>query len=145
MNTSLLQRLTFLALLPLCTLAAITTARAAELPATAGTPSTVASAPAARAPDAPASAAPAPAADADADAEASDHTDEADRHSDWQDSLEGHGHGHRHRHHHDEHDNDVVNIGSDSKLASGEQADSVVSIFGSSTSDGEAGNVVSVF
>jgi uncharacterized RDD family membrane protein YckC/cytoskeletal protein CcmA (bactofilin family) len=147
MNTSLLQRLTFLALLPLCTLAAITTARAAELPATAGTPSTVASAPAARAPDAPASAAPAPAADADADAdadaEASDHTDEADRHSDWQDSLEGHGH--RHRHHHDEHDNDVVNIGSDSKLASGEQADSVVSIFGSSTSDGEAGNVVSVF
>jgi uncharacterized RDD family membrane protein YckC/cytoskeletal protein CcmA (bactofilin family) len=138
MNTSLLQRLTFLALLPLCTLAAITTARAAEPPATAGTPSTVASAPAA-----PASAAPAPAADADA--EASDHTDEADRHSGWQDSLEGHGHGHRHRHHHDEHGNDVVNIGSDSKLASGEQADSVVSIFGSSTSDGEAGNVVSVF
>ena len=137
MNTSLLQRLTFLALLPLCTLAAITTARAAEPPATAGAPSTVAAAPAAPTPAA--------AAAADADAEASDHTDEADRHSDWQDSLEGHGHGHRHRHHHDEHDNDVVNIGSDSKLASGEQADSVVSIFGSSTSDGEAGNVVSVF
>ena len=149
MNTSLLQRLTFLALLPLCTLAAITAARAADPPATAGTPSTVASAPAARASAAPASAAPAPAADADTDTDtdtdtdASDHTDEADRHSDWQDSLEGHGH--RHRHHHDEHDNDVVNIGSNSNLASGEQADSVVSIFGSSTSDGEAGNVVSVF
>jgi len=149
MNTSLLQRLTFLALLPLCTLAAITAARAADPPATAGTPNTVASAPAARASAAPASAAPAPAADADADTDtdtdtdASDHTDEADRHSDWQDSLEGHGH--RHRHHHDEHDNDVVNIGSNSNLASGEQADSVVSIFGSSTSDGEAGNVVSVF
>jgi uncharacterized RDD family membrane protein YckC/cytoskeletal protein CcmA (bactofilin family) len=161
MNTSLLQRLTFLALLPLCTLAAITAARAADPPATAGTPSTVASAPAARASAAPASAAPAsaapasaapaPAADADTDTDtdtdtdASDHTDEADRHSDWQDSLEGHGHGHGHRHHHDEHDNDVVNIGSNSNLASGEQADSVVSIFGSSTSDGEAGNVVSVF
>jgi RDD family len=149
MNTSLLQRLTFLALLPLCTLAAITAARAADPPATAGTPSTVASAPAAPASAAPASAAPAPAADADTDTDtdtdtdASDHTDEADRHSDWQDSLEGHGH--RHRHHHDEHDNDVVNIGSNSNLASGEQADSVVSIFGSSTSDGEAGNVVSVF
>jgi uncharacterized RDD family membrane protein YckC len=132
MNTSLLQRLTFLALLPLCTLAAITAVRAAEPPATAGAPSTVAPAPAA---STPAAAAPA------ADAEASDHTDEADRHSDWQDSLEGH----RHRHHHDEHDNDVVNIGSNSNLASGEQADSVVSIFGSSTSAGEAGNVVSVF
>ena len=132
MNTSLLQRLTFLALLPLCTLAAITAARAAEPPAMAGAPSTVAPAPAADAD-----------ADADADAEASDHTDEADRHSDWQDSLEGHNHRHRHRH--DEHDNDVVNIGSDSNLASGKQADSVVSIFGSSTSDGEAGNVVSVF
>src|SRR5271156_666666 len=134
MNTSLLQRLPFLALLPLCTWAAITTARAAQPPATAGAPSTVAAAPAT---PIPAAAAPA------ADAEASDHADEADQHSDWQDSLEGHGR--RHRHHHDEHDNEVVNIGSDSKLASGEQADSVVSIFGSSTSDGDAGNVVSVF
>jgi uncharacterized RDD family membrane protein YckC len=141
MNTSLLQRLTFLALLPLCTLAAITAVRAAEPPATARAPSTVAPAPATPTPAAPAPVAAAPAADADA----SDHTDEADRHSDWQDSIEGHGHGHRHRHHQDEHDNDVVNIGSNSNLASGEQADSVVSIFGSSTSDGEAGNVVSVF
>jgi uncharacterized RDD family membrane protein YckC len=127
MNTSLLQRLTFLAVLPLCTLAVITASRAAEPPATAAAPNTVASAPAA----------PAPAADA------SDDSEDADRHTDWQDSLEEHHHRNRHRHH--EHGNDVVNIGSDSDLASGQKADSVVSIFGSSTSDGEAGDVVSIF
>ena len=127
MNTSLLQRLTFLAVLPLCTLAVITASRAAEPPATAAAPSNVASAPAA----------PAPAADA------SDDSEDADRHADWQDSLEEHHHRNRHRHH--EHGNDVVNIGSDSDLASGQKADSVVSIFGSSTSDGEAGDVVSIF
>jgi uncharacterized RDD family membrane protein YckC len=132
MNTSLLQRLTFLAVLPLCTLAVITASRAAEPPATADAPSTVAPAPAAPAP-----AAPAPAADA------SDDSEDADRHADWQDSLDGHHH--RNRHHHHEHGNDVVNIGSDSDLASGQKADSVVSIFGSSTSDGEAGDVVSIF
>jgi uncharacterized RDD family membrane protein YckC len=127
MNTSLLQRLTFLALLPLCTLAVITASRAAEPPATAGAPSAVAPAPAA----------PAPAADA------SDDSEDADRHADWQDSPEGHHH--RYRYHHHEHGDDVVNIGSDSNLASGQKADSVVSIFGSSTSDGEAGDVVSIF
>ena len=127
MNTSLLQRLTFLAVLPLCTLAVITASRAAEPPATAAAPNTVASAPAA----------PAPAADA------SDDSEDADRHTDWQDSLDEHHHRNRHRHH--EHGNDVVNIGSDSDLASGQKADSVVSIFGSSTSDGEAGDVVSIF
>lgn len=63
--------------------------------------------------------------------------------SDWQDALEWHGHRSRHRHH--QHGNDVVNIGSDSNLASGQKAESVVSIFGSSTSDGEAGDVVSIF
>jgi uncharacterized RDD family membrane protein YckC len=132
MNTSPLRRLTFLALLPLCTLAVITASRAAEPPATADAPSTVAPAPAA-----PASVAPAPAADA------SDDSEDADRHADWQDSLAGHHH--RNRYHHHEHGDDVVNIGSDSNLASGQKADSVVSIFGSSTSDGEAGDVVSIF
>jgi uncharacterized RDD family membrane protein YckC len=127
MNTSLLQRLTFLALLPLCTLAVITASRAAEPPATAGAPSAVAPAPAA----------PAPAADA------SDDSEGADRHADWQDSLERHHH--RIRYHHHGHGDDVVNIGSDSNLASGQKADLVVSIFGSSTSDGEAGDVVSIF
>lgn len=66
-----------------------------------------------------------------------------DQHSDWQDALEWHDHHSRHRHH--EHGNDVVNIGSDSNLASGQKADSVVSVFGSSSSDGEAGDVVSIF
>jgi uncharacterized RDD family membrane protein YckC len=127
MNTSLLQRLTFLAVLPLCTLAVITASRAAEPPATADAPSTVAPAPAA----------PAPAADASEDSE------DADRLTDWQESLDGHHH--RNRHHHHEHGDDVFNIGSDSDLASGQKADSVVSIFGSSTSDGEAGDVVSIF
>ncbi len=47
--------------------------------------------------------------------------------------------------HHHRHDNDVVSIGHNSTLAGDQQADSVVSIFGSSTSAGEAGDVVSVF
>ncbi len=75
MNTFLLQRLTFLAVLPLCTLIVVAAAR-------------------------------------------------ADGH---------HPHG-----------NDLVNIGHDSNLPRGETANSVVSIFGSSTSDGEAGDVVSI-
>lgn len=51
-------------------------------------------------------------------------------------------HNWRNRH---EHGNDLVNFGHDSNLPRGESADSVVSIFGSSTSDGEAGEVVSIF
>lgn len=42
------------------------------------------------------------------------------------------------------HGNDVVSIGRDSDLPAGERADSVVSIFGSSTSAGEARDVVSI-
>jgi uncharacterized RDD family membrane protein YckC len=121
MNTSLLQRPTFLAVLPLCTLILIAAAQAAE-PSAAPEPGDTA----------------ASAADG-----ASDRQEDSDRHSNWQDSLEWHGHRSRHRHH--EHGNDMVNIGSDSNLASGQKADSVVSIFGSSTSDGEAGDVVSIF
>jgi uncharacterized RDD family membrane protein YckC len=132
MNTSLLQRLTFLAVLPLCTLAVISASRAAQPPATADAPSTVAAAAGATAPAAAASA-----------ADASDDSEDADRHSDWQDSFEEHHH--RNRHHHPGHGNDVFNIGGDSDLASGRTADSVVSIFGSSSSDGEAGDVVSIF
>ena len=52
----------------------------------------------------------------------------------------------RHRHrwqHHD--DGNVVNIGRSSHLEAGQKAESVVSVLGSSTSDGEAGDVVSVF
>jgi uncharacterized RDD family membrane protein YckC len=58
-------------------------------------------------------------------------------------SANGHGrHGRRHRRDHD--DGSVVAIGHSGHLESGQKADSVVSIFGSSTSEGEAGDVVSV-
>jgi len=49
-----------------------------------------------------------------------------------------------HTHHGSEGGNDVVSIGHDSHLGAGEKADSVVSVFGSSTSEGEAIDVVSV-
>jgi hypothetical protein len=68
-----------------------------------------------------------------------DEPDSTDRH-DWRNRIETH-----HRHHrHDSGDNDIVSIGHSSHLQSGEKADSVVSVFGSSTSDGEAVDVVSV-
>ena len=98
MNTYTLQRLTFLTVLPLCTMLVLA-AHAAEPPAAA---------------DPQAAAEPQTAADPPA-----------------------------HRHSHP--GNDVVNIGSDSLLPRGESADSVVSIFGSSTSEGDAGDVVSIF
>jgi uncharacterized RDD family membrane protein YckC len=50
---------------------------------------------------------------------------------------------HRARRHHRD-GNDLINIGHDSALREGETADSVVSVFGSSTSDGNAGDVVSI-
>jgi uncharacterized RDD family membrane protein YckC len=51
---------------------------------------------------------------------------------------------HRPRRGHHRSGNDLVNIGHDSALPEGETADSVVSVFGSSTSDGNAGDVVSI-
>jgi uncharacterized RDD family membrane protein YckC len=82
----------------------------------------------------PASAAPAP--------------DDADDHTDWSEHAARHGrfdwhtrHGWRNRH---KYGSEQVNIGHDSNLPRGQSADSVVSIFGSSTSEGQAGNVVSV-
>jgi uncharacterized RDD family membrane protein YckC len=87
MNTYTLQRLTFLAVLPLCTMLVLAAAHAAEPPAPTDPPA------------------------------------------------------YRHSHQ----GNDVVNIGSDSLLPRGESADSVVSIFGSSTCEGDAGDVVSIF
>ncbi len=44
----------------------------------------------------------------------------------------------------DAHSGGLFNLGSDSHLAAGERADSVVSILGSSSNDGEAGDVVSI-
>jgi uncharacterized RDD family membrane protein YckC len=122
MNTQVLQRLTYLAVLPLCTLIVMTAARAAEPPA------------APDASDAPASVAPAP--------------EDAEEQTDWQDRFDRHDRsGWNSRHgRHARHDNgtEVVNIGDDSNLRRGETADSVVSVFGSSSSDGEAGDVVSI-
>jgi uncharacterized RDD family membrane protein YckC len=120
MNTFLLQRLTFRAVLPLCTLIVIGAARAAE-------PSAI--------PDTPASAAPAP-------EETQDRKERHDRY-DWHGRLDWRARHGWHGHHH-EYGNDLVNIGHDSNLPRGQSADSVVSIFGSSTSDGEAGDVVSI-
>jgi len=72
-----------------------------------------------------------------------DEPDSVDRHDrlDWRNRIET-----RHRNHrHADNDNDIVSIGHSSHLQSGEKADAVVSVFGSSTSDGEAEDVVSVF
>jgi uncharacterized RDD family membrane protein YckC len=82
----------------------------------------------------------APAVSADQD----DFNDEpkADRHDrlDWRSRMEQ-----RHRRHrHQDDGNNVVSIGHSSHLQSGEKAESVVSVFGSSTSEGEADDVVSV-
>jgi uncharacterized RDD family membrane protein YckC len=121
MNTFILQRLTFLAVLPLCTLIVIAQARAAELPA-GSSPAT----------DTAASAAPV----------AADAHDDAHDDADWLDRSERHAHHGSHSH--PRHGNDLVNIGHDSNLPRGQTADSVVSIFGSSTSEGEVGDIVSI-
>lgn len=87
------------------------------------------------------SAATAPAA-ADTD-DFNDEPESVDRHDrlDWRSRIES-----RHRRHRLDHDdNNIVSIGHSSHLQSGEKADAVVSVFGSSTSDGEAMDVVSVF
>ena len=114
MNTFTLQRLTFLAVLPLCTLIGLGAARAADQPV---------------APEPPAPAAPA--------------LEDTQEHSDWHDDFLRHTHrsGHGHRNY----GNEIVNIGHDSNLPRGQHADSVVSVFGSSTSEGDAGDVVSIF
>lgn len=85
------------------------------------------------------SAATAPAA-ADAD-DFNDEPESVDRHDrpDWRSRIES-----RHRRHQRDSDNNIVSIGHSSHLQSGEKAESVVSIFGSSFSEGEAVDVVSV-
>jgi uncharacterized RDD family membrane protein YckC len=139
MNMYLLRRLGFLFAL-LCVTAVASHPGAALSKAT--TPKTV---PAAATSDAASttasddhSAAKAPAA-ADAD-DFNDEPESVDRH-DWRNRIET-----RHRRHRLDHDdNNIVSIGHSSHLQSGEKADAVVSVFGSSTSDGEAMDVVSVF
>jgi uncharacterized RDD family membrane protein YckC len=66
--------------------------------------------------------------------------------ADAQDWDVGDDHDNRHGRHsrHGHHGDDLVSIGHDSYLQRGQHADSVVSIAGSSTSDGEAREVVSI-
>jgi uncharacterized RDD family membrane protein YckC len=120
MNTSKFPLLASVMALMLCAAGAAPYAKSDQSTATPG------------ATDAPASAASAPAEDSDSTDWDIDHgtPDRRDRR------------GHHHRR--SRHDNDMVNIGEDSDLASGQHADSVVSIFGSSSSEGESEDVVSV-
>jgi uncharacterized RDD family membrane protein YckC len=141
MNTSLLQRLGFLFTL-LCLTAVAThpgaaaAAGAHSATATTSAPSTATPSTAAPTQEDHSSASPPPASDDAFD----DDSDRGDR-SDWRSRIEQHRR-HNSRHHED---GDVVSIGHSSHLESGQKADSVVSVFGSSTSDGEAVDVVSVF
>jgi uncharacterized RDD family membrane protein YckC len=68
----------------------------------------------------------------------------AARAADQEDWNEDH-HWHEHHLRHDGDDNELVNVGHDSHLLAGERAKAVVSILGSSTSEGEARDVVSIF
>jgi uncharacterized RDD family membrane protein YckC len=135
MNTSILQRLGFLFTL-LC-LTAVVVHPGAAAAATAHS-ATAAPAPSTAAPakdDHASATTPA----ASSDDEFNDDTDRDDR-SDWRNRVEVH----RRRNWQHRADGDVVSIGHSSHLESGQKADSVVSVFGSSTSDGEAVDVVSV-
>jgi uncharacterized RDD family membrane protein YckC len=82
---------------------------------------------------------PATAPAASSDDDFNDDSDQSDR-SDWRSRIEKHSRRNWQRHA----DGDVVSIGHSSHLQSGQKADSVVSVFGSSTSDGDAVDVVSV-
>jgi uncharacterized RDD family membrane protein YckC len=136
MNTSTLRRLMPMIALMLCAGIAVVHAQAAKPNA----------APAA-AELAPASSATAVSAASDKDDSDKDSSDKPDWDShdeDQGDKDQHHRHGlHFHRGHHT-HGNDLVSIGHDSHLLQGQKADSVVSIAGSSTSEGEAQTVVSV-
>ena len=78
------------------------------------------------------------------DKDSSDKPDWASHDEDQGDKDQRHRQGwHSHRDHH-AHGNDLVSIGHDSHLSQGQKAASVVSIAGSSTSEGEADSVVSV-
>jgi uncharacterized RDD family membrane protein YckC len=79
---------------------------------------------------------------------ASDSDDFNDDSSDSRDHIEWNNNRielHRGKHARHPADRDVVSVGHSSHLAQGQKADGVVSVFGSSTSEGEAEDVVSVF
>jgi uncharacterized RDD family membrane protein YckC len=85
---------------------------------------------------------PVPMPDAPASSAATSAQETSEQPEDGQNRWEWHSrHEWRSRH---AHGNDLVNIGRDSNLPSGQKADSVVSILGSVTSEGEAEDVVSI-
>jgi uncharacterized RDD family membrane protein YckC len=137
MNISVLRRLSILFTL-LCVGAVATHPGAAVAKGTTAPAAAAASASSAAASSADDHA---PAAPAASDSEgSSDQPDEPGR-LDW-DKPAIPRHRHRWRHHDD---GSVVNIGRSSHLEAGQKAEAVVSVLGSSTSAGEAGDVVSVF
>ena len=129
MNSSLLRILS-LALALTCTTAVLVHAAAPKAPQPAASAAAGAEAPAET-----------PAASA-ADSAPNESADDADA---WDGQRDRSSRTrHRHRPWQQRDDNDLVSIGHNSHLASGEKADSVVSVFGSSSSDGDAEEVVSV-
>jgi uncharacterized RDD family membrane protein YckC len=144
MNMYLWRRLWFLFALLCVTAVASHPGAALSKTTTPKTTAPAAAAPAATT-DAASTATDAHSAAAPAAADADDFNDEpeSDRHDrfDWRNRIEL-----RHRRHrYDQDGNNVVSVGHSSHLQSGEKAESVVSVFGSSTSEGEADDVVSVF
>jgi uncharacterized RDD family membrane protein YckC len=143
MNMYVMRRLGFLFAL-LCATAAVTHPGVAWSKTTSPKAATAMSS--AGAPAAPAGAAtaddhsaePSSGPSAGSDDSFDDESGSANRRNDWHNRLDLH----RRRHARD--DNDIVSVGHSSHLLSGEKAESVVSVFGSSTSDGEAVDVVSV-
>jgi len=118
-TTTMLRRLSFLFVL----LCATVMVHAGPNPSTEGTSAAASAA--------------APAAEAGAD--------KAGDEDEFTDSTASEHRGSRRAHRHPSGGgNDIVSIGHNSHLGVGEKADSVVSVFGSSTSEGEAGDVVSV-
>ncbi len=88
---------------------------------------------------------PAPSAAASAASDAPASAADPDAEDEFAESVPAERAGRRHSHHHSEgNGNQLVSIGHNSHLAPGEKADSVVSVLGSSTSEGEADDVVSV-
>ena len=118
MNTSMSRRLAWLLLTGLLLAELLL---AGLLPLVGGVARAQSTAPGA-APDAPSNVETAPA-------------DAPGRLDEWRDEINGRHHRHR---------QNLVNIGRDSDLPRGQRADSVVSILGSSSSEGEAREVVSV-
>src|SRR5277367_1330206 len=121
MNASLLRRLSCVFVL-LCATGALVHAAAPPAAASDQSPDSAAAA-----------------ADAKDDFSDDKRSDQSGR-MDWRSRIERRSR----RSAHDHQGNSLVSIGHDSTLPSGEKADSVVSVLGSSTSDGDAADVVSV-